>query len=79
MLWRETLDTDAVAKRTPAIRTTAMPTDTNSAGDIFGSWLMAQMDLAAGNVAARRGRRRGTCYADVVLVGRTPMRIKVEA
>ena len=30
-----------------------MPADTNPAGDIFGGWLMAQMDLAAGNVAAR--------------------------
>lgn len=42
----------------PAIRTTAMPADTNPAGDIFGGWLMSQMDLAAGNVAARRARGR---------------------
>ena len=42
----------------PAIRTIAMPADTNPAGDIFGGWLMAQMDLAAGNVAARRARGR---------------------
>ncbi|WP_238272557.1 MULTISPECIES: acyl-CoA thioesterase [Methylobacterium] len=35
-----------------------MPSDTNPAGDIFGGWLMAQMDLAAGNVAARRSRGR---------------------
>ncbi|WP_238230652.1 MULTISPECIES: hotdog domain-containing protein [Methylobacterium] len=35
-----------------------MPSDTNPAGDIFGGWLMAQMDLAAGNVAARRARGR---------------------
>jgi acyl-CoA thioesterase YciA len=31
----------------PVIRTIAMPADTNPAGDIFGGWLMAQMDLAA--------------------------------
>jgi len=37
----------------PAIRTVAMPRDTNPAGDIFGGWLMSQMDLAAGVVAAR--------------------------
>ena len=43
---------DTAVGRTPAIRTTAMPADTNPAGDIFGGWLMAQMDLAAGNVAA---------------------------
>ncbi len=42
----------------PAIRTIAMPADANPAGDIFGGWLMAQMDLAAGNVAARRARGR---------------------
>ena len=42
----------------PMIRTIAMPSDTNPAGDIFGGWLMAQMDLAAGNAAARRARGR---------------------
>lgn len=42
----------------PTIRTIAMPSDTNAAGDIFGGWLMAQMDLAAGNAAARRARGR---------------------
>ncbi len=42
----------------PVIRTVAMPADTNPAGDIFGGWLMAQMDLAAGNVAARIARGR---------------------
>jgi acyl-CoA thioesterase YciA len=40
------------------IRTIAMPSDTNPAGDIFGGWLMAQMDLAAGNAAARRAQGR---------------------
>lgn len=42
----------------PVIRTIAMPADTNPAGDIFGGWLMAQMDLAAGNAAAQRARGR---------------------
>lgn len=42
----------------PVIRAVAMPADTNPAGDIFGGWLMAQMDMAAGNVAARRARGR---------------------
>lgn len=46
-----------------AIRTTAMPADTNPAGDIFGGWLMAQMDLAAGNVASRRARGRSATVA----------------
>jgi acyl-CoA thioesterase YciA len=42
----------------PSIRTIAMPADTNPSGDIFGGWLMAQMDLAGGNVAIRRARGR---------------------
>ena len=31
-----------------SLRTTAMPADTNPNGDIFGGWLMSQMDIAAG-------------------------------
>lgn len=42
----------------PLVRTIAMPADTNPAGDIFGGWLMAQMDLAAGNAAARIAKGR---------------------
>lgn len=42
----------------PAIRTVAMPADTNPAGDVFGGWLMWQMDLAAGIAATRRARGR---------------------
>jgi acyl-CoA thioesterase YciA len=42
----------------PMIRSIAMPSDTNPAGDIFGGWLMGQMDLAAGNAAARRAQGR---------------------
>jgi len=40
-----------------------MPADTNSAGDIFGGWLMSQMDLAAGNIAARIARGRSATVA----------------
>ena len=34
-----------------ALRTLAMPADTNPAGDIFGGWLLSQMDLADGMTA----------------------------
>ena len=37
----------------PAIRVLAMPADTNAAGDIFGGWLMSQVDIA-GSIAAIR-------------------------
>ena len=86
-------------KHDPAIRTIAMPADTNPAGDIFGGWLMAQMDLAAGNTAARIAKGRSatiavdgiqflqpvhvgdevTLFAELEAVGRTSMKIKVEA
>jgi acyl-CoA thioesterase YciA len=42
----------------PALRTIAMPADTNPNGDIFGGWLLAQMDVAGGMVAARRANGR---------------------
>ncbi|ABV92349.1 thioesterase superfamily protein [Dinoroseobacter shibae DFL 12 = DSM 16493] len=45
------------------IRTVAMPADTNPAGDIFGGWLMSQMDLAAGNMAGRVSQGRGATVA----------------
>ncbi|MEM6479047.1 MAG: acyl-CoA thioesterase [Pseudomonadota bacterium] len=45
------------------IRTVAMPADTNPAGDIFGGWLMSQMDLAAGNMAGRASQGRAATVA----------------
>ncbi|WP_454784940.1 acyl-CoA thioester hydrolase YciA [Legionella sp. WA2024007413] len=36
-----------------AIQTLAMPADTNANGDIFGGWIVSQMDLAAGILAKR--------------------------
>ena len=43
---------------TLAIRTLAMPADTNPNGDIFGGWLMSQMDIAGGITAHTRARGR---------------------
>ncbi len=50
-------------ERIPTIRVIAMPTDTNPSGDIFGGWLMAQMDLAGSTVATRRARGRTATVA----------------
>jgi len=44
--------------REPTIRVLAMPTDTNAAGDIFGGWIMSQVDIAGSIVAYRRARGR---------------------
>jgi acyl-CoA thioesterase YciA len=45
--------------RIPLIRVTAMPTDTNPYGGVFGGWLMSQMALAAGSLASRHAK--GKC------------------
>lgn len=42
--------------RSPLIRATAMPTDLNPYGGVFGGWLMSQMALGAGSLASRIGR-----------------------
>lgn len=39
--------------REPLIRVTAMPSDTNPYGGVFGGWLMGQMGLACGSFASR--------------------------
>ena len=87
------------ASREAVIRTIAMPGDTNPAGDVIGGWLMWQMDLAAGNAAARRARGRCatvavdamtfhspvhvgdevSLYADLISIGRTSLKLSVEA
>lgn len=45
------------------LRVMPMPADANSNGDIFGGWIMAQMDLAGGNLALRRARGRAATVA----------------
>lgn len=42
--------------RYPLIRVTAMPTDLNPYGGVFGGWLMSQMALGAGSLASRHGK-----------------------
>ena len=55
--------TEPLPDRDPAIRVTAMPSDANVYGDIFGGWLMGQMDLAAGSVASRQAHGRAVTVA----------------
>ena len=44
--------------RDPILRIVPMPTDTNYAGDVFGGWIMAQVDIAGSLPAIRRARGR---------------------
>ena len=52
-----------MSDRTPLIRVTAMPADTNPYGGVFGGWLMGQMGLACGSFAARRTRGKAILVA----------------
>jgi len=54
--------------REPALRAIAMPADANPNGDIFGGWLLSQMDLAGGTTAFRRAQGR---VATVAITGMT--------
>lgn len=57
--------TDTLPAGQPTTRVLAMPADTNPAGHIFGGWIMAQMDIAGGIVAAERaGGRVATVAVD---------------
>lgn len=47
-----------ISKMSPAIRTIAMPTDSNPYGAMFGGWLMGQMAQAGGALAARHSKRK---------------------
>ena len=68
---------EAVFPRTlPLVRVIAMPADANPNGDIFGGWLLAQMDLAGGSLATQRCRGRcatvavdGMVFHEPVFVG----------
>ena len=84
---------------TPVIRTIAMPADTTPDGDIFGGWLMAQMDLAGASRAFDLAKGRCatvavseitfitpvsvgdevSLFAEVLAVGKTSIRVAVEA
>jgi acyl-CoA thioesterase YciA len=44
--------------RIPVLRTFARPQDQNPSGDIFGGWLLSQMDMAGGATAAQRAKGR---------------------
>src|ERR1700741_4832495 len=57
----------------PALRAIAMPADANPSGDIFGGWLLAQMDLAGGNIATERARGRVATVAVTAMTFHLPV------
>jgi acyl-CoA thioesterase YciA len=57
------------------IQTIAMPKDTNRDGDIFGGWLVAQMDLGSAILAARIAKARVVTVAIEAMAFLEPVRV----
>ena len=58
-----------------SIRTLAMPADTNQNGDIFGGWLLSQMDVAGGIYASKATKSRAVTVAIEAMNFRKPVYI----
>ena len=78
MLSFAAMDTPDQPRGELVIRTIAMPKDTNPNGDIFGGWIMSQMDLGSGILAAKTAKTRvvtvameGMSFLQPVRVGDT--------
>jgi acyl-CoA thioesterase YciA len=57
------------------IRTLAMPADTNPAGDIFGGWVMSQMDIAGAIAAVERVKGRVVTVAVEAMTFIAPVKV----
>ncbi|MDB9971334.1 acyl-CoA thioesterase [Alphaproteobacteria bacterium] len=54
---------DNLKNKIPSIQAVAMPADTNPSGDIFGGWVLSQMDLAGSVLARQITKKRVTTVA----------------
>ena len=61
--------------KVPALRVVPMPADSNHNGDIFGGWIMAQVDVAGGIVAGRVARGRVATVSVNSFVFKQPVQI----
>jgi acyl-CoA thioesterase YciA len=99
----ETFKNENVVEERPkgelTVRVIAMPADTNANGDIFGGWVLSQMDMAGGIASVERAKGRVvtikvdtmtfirpvrigdvlSVYTDVESIGRTSMKVHIEA
>jgi acyl-CoA thioesterase YciA len=67
--------TDTEPRGTLTIRTLAMPADTNPSGDIFGGWVMSQMDIAGAIAAIERARGRVVTVAVEAMTFISPVKV----
>jgi len=66
---------DALPPKQPALRVMPMPADANQNGDIFGGWIMAQVDIAGGTLAGRVARGRIATVAVNSFLFKQPVQI----
>ena len=67
------LSTDTEPRGDLCIRTLAMPADTNANGDIFGGWLLSQMDIGGGAFASKIANSRTVTVAIEAMNFRKPV------
>ena len=67
------LNTETEPRGDLCIRTLAMPADTNQNGDIFGGWLLSQMDLGGGVFASKTAKSRTVTVAIEAMNFRKPV------
>jgi len=63
----------SLPKREPTLRVVAMPSDCNYIGDVFGGWIMGQVDVAGSIPALHRARGRVVTVAINSLVFKQPV------
>jgi acyl-CoA thioesterase YciA len=66
-------DNVSLPDKAPTLRVVPMPADANQHGDIFGGWVMSQVDIAGGVAAARRARGRVATVAVQSFVFKQPV------
>jgi len=59
----------------PVLRTQPMPSDLNGNGDVFGGWVLAQMDIAGGIMASRRAKGRVATVAITAMQFVEPIKV----
>src|SRR4026209_1831226 len=62
-------------RREPIIRTVPQPADMNGNGDIFGGWVLSQMDIAGGTLAARVAKGRVATVAITAMTFVQPIKV----
>ena len=65
----------ADSQRDPIIRTVPQPADMNGNGDIFGGWVLSQMDIAGGAMAARVAKGRVATVAITAMTFVQPIKV----